>query len=273
LRAGLEPGASGVQAGRAIRKQKDFRFSMQQLGITHFFNLVFGALFGWLMQRVGVHPANPHAPINDVFALEMLVALLLIAFFVVVRLTLSVEKPGPAQQIAELTHEFVGGLGEQIIGHGYERYQAFITCVGLFIVINNLFGLLVGFPGITTPTGEPSVPLGIAVLTFLYYNYHGIRVQGPVQYVKHLAGPFWWLAWLILPIEVVSHLARMMSLTVRLYANMFASDMLTLVSFSLVPIVIPSVFLGLHAFVALIQAFVFMLLTMIYLSLAVAEEH
>lgn len=246
---------------------------MHELVITHFFNLIFGASFGWLMQLVGVHPANPHAPINNVFALELLVAFLLIAFFIVVRLTLSAEKPGPAQQVAEIVHEFADGLGEQIIGHGHERYMAFVTCVGLFIVLNNLFGLLVGFPGVETPTSDPSVPLGIAVLTFVYYNFHGLRVQGLVGYVKHLAGPFWWLAWLILPIEVVSHLARMMSLTIRLYANMFASDMLTLVSFSLIPLAVPVVFLGLHAFVALIQAFVFMLLAMIYLSLAVAEEH
>jgi F-type H+-transporting ATPase subunit a len=75
------------------------------------------------------------------------------------------------------------------------------------------------------------------------------------------------------PIEIVSHLARVMSLTIRLYANMFASDMLTLVWFSLVPIAIPAVFLGLHAFVSIIQAFVFMLLAMIYLSLAVAHDH
>jgi F-type H+-transporting ATPase subunit a len=247
---------------------------MQELGITHFFNLIFGPVFGRLIQLVGLHPANPLAPINDVFALEMLVVLGLNAFFVVVRFTLSAENPGPAQQVAELVHEFVSDMGDQVIGHGYERYQAFVTCVLLFVLLNNLFGLLVGLiPGVVTPTGEPAVPLGIAVLTFLYYNYHGVRVQGPIGYLKHFAGPFWWLAWLLFPIEVVSHLARMMSLTIRLYANMFASDMLTLVWFSLVPVAIPAVFLGLHAFVSLIQAFVFMLLAMIYLSLAVAEEH
>jgi F-type H+-transporting ATPase subunit a len=247
---------------------------MQELGITHFFNLIFGTFFGWLMQLVGFHPANPHAPINDVFALEMLVAFGLIAFFIVVRLTLSAENPGPAQQVAEMVHEFVGNMGEQVIGHGYEQYQSFVTCILLFVLLNNLMGLLVGLiPGVVTPTGEPAVPLGIAVLTFLYYNYHGVRVQGLLNYLKHFAGPFWWLAWLLFPIEIVSHLARMMSLTIRLYANMFASDMLTLVWFSLVPVAVPAVFLGLHAFVSIIQAFVFMLLAMIYLSLAVAQEH
>src|SRR5262249_24604761 len=127
--------------------------------------------------------------------------------------------------------------------------------------------------GVSAPTTSIMVTLGLAVPTFLYYNFHGIREQGPIGYVKHFAGPVWWMAWLILPIEIVSHLARIMSLSVRLYANMFAGDLVTLVFFSLIPVGIPVIFLGLHVFVSIIQAFVFMLLTMIYLSLAVAHEH
>ena len=91
--------------------------------------------------------------------------------------------------------------------------------------------------------------------------------------MKHFLGPIWWISWLIFPIEVISHLARMMSLTIRLYANMFASDLLTLVFFSMIPIGIPIIFLGLHFFVSIIQAYVFMLLTLIYLSGAVEQEH
>ena len=117
------------------------------------------------------------------------------------------------------------------------------------------------------------VTLGLAVPTFLYYNFYGVKEQGVVGYIKHFAGPVWWMAWLIFPIELVSHLARIMSLSVRLYANMFAGDLVTLVFFSLVPVGIPVIFLGLHLFVSLIQAFVFTLLTMIYLSLAVSHEH
>jgi F-type H+-transporting ATPase subunit a len=204
----------------------------------------------------------------------LLVVAGLIVFFLIVRSTLSVEHPNPAQQLTEILHEFVGDLGDQVIGHGYERFQAFATCVFLFVLLNNLLGLLIGLiPGMTTPTSQPYVPLGIAVLTFLYYNFHGFRVQGVVGYIKHFMGPLWWLSPLMFPIEVVSHLARMMSLTIRLYANMFASDLLTLVWFSLVPLVVPSIFLGLHALVSVIQAFVFMLLTMIYLSMAVTQEH
>jgi len=98
----------------------------------------------------------------------------LIAFFAVVRLTLSAEKPNPAQQIAEIIHTLGGDLGEQIIGHGYERFQSFYSCIFLFVLINNLLGLI---PGIAAPTVSPWVPLGLAVPTFLFYNYQGIRAQ------------------------------------------------------------------------------------------------
>ena len=194
----------------------------------------------------------------------------MIASFILVRLTLSVEKPNPAQSIAEIVNQLGGDLGEQIIGHGYEHFQPFYTCIFLFVLVNNLLGLI---PGISAPTSSPWVPLGLAVPTFLFYNYQGFRAQGLIGYLKHFCGPIWWMAWLLLPIELVSHLARMLSLTIRLYANMFASDMVSLGFFSLVPVGVPVIFLGLHVFVSIIQAFVFMLLTMIYLSLAVAKEH
>jgi F-type H+-transporting ATPase subunit a len=112
----------------------------------------------------------------------------------------------------------------------------------------------------------------VAVAVFLFYNFHGIRAQGFIGYLKHFAGPIWWIAWLLFPIEIISHLARMMSLSIRLWANMFAGDLVTLVAFSLVPLAIPAVFLGLHLFVSVIQAIVFTLLTMIYLGQAVAHE-
>jgi F-type H+-transporting ATPase subunit a len=243
---------------------------LENFWITRLLNHLFAPAVVSLMNLVGVHPADPSRPINDIFSLEVLVAVCLIVFFLIVRLTLSVEKPNPAQQIAEMIHEFTGSSASQIIGHNYERFQAFTTCVFLFIVINNLLGLI---PGVVTPTSAPVVPLGIALCTFLYYHFYGFKEQGFVGYLHHFAGPIWWLWWLLFPIEVVSHCARVMSLTIRLYANMFASDLVTLVFFSLVPVGIPAIFLGLHAGVSLIQAYVFMLLSMIYLSVAVSHEH
>jgi len=224
-------------------------------------------------QSIGVgaaEAAQTAVRVNQALALELLVVGGLIAFFAIVRLSLSVDKPNPAQQVAELIHDGIGDLADQIIGHGAQHYQAFVTCIFLFVLFNNLSGQI---PGVPAPTTSPWVPLGLAVPVFLYYNYQGFRAQGVLGYLKHFCGPIWWMAWLLLPIELVSHLARMLSLTIRLYANMFASDMVTLGFFSLIPVGIPSIFLGLHVFVSLIQAFVFMLLTMIYLSLAVAHEH
>jgi F-type H+-transporting ATPase subunit a len=238
--------------------------------ITQLLNHYCGGAVLSLMHLVGYKPAFAQAPIDDTFAMEIVAFLCLVAFFLFVRLTLSVEKPNPAQQIAELIHEFTGGQSEQIIGHDYERFQPFVTCVLLFILLNNCLGLI---PGVITPTSRPIVPLGIAVLTFLYYNFHGVRVQGPIGYLKHFAGPLWWLAPLMFPVEVVSHLARMMSLTIRLYANMLASDLLILISFSIFPFLTPIVFLELHLGVSIVQAYVFMLLSMIYLGMAVAQDH
>jgi len=241
----------------------------ESLALTRLLNSLFGGIVASALHVLGIN-VSPATAISDAFAIELLVAVCLIAFFVLVRLTLSVEKPQPAQQVAEMVHEGLGGLADQIIGHGYERFQAFLTCIFLFVLINNLIGLI---PGIPAPTTSPVVPLGLALPTFIYYNYQGFRAQGFFGYLKHFCGPIWWMAWLLLPIELVSHFARIMSLTIRLYANMYASDLVTLGFFSLIPIGVPSIFLGLHVFVSLIQAFVFTLLSMIYLSLATAHEH
>jgi len=242
----------------------------ESLALTRLLNQLFGGPVTSLLTALGVHPAHPGAPITDAYALELLIAALMVGFFLVVRATLSVEKPAAPQQFAEMIYEFVGGQAEQIIGHGYERFQAVVTVIFLFVISCNLIGLI---PGITAPTESPVVPLGIAILTFVYYNYHGFREQGVKGYLGHFAGPIWWIAPLLFPIEVVSHFARIMSLTIRLYANMFAGSLVTLVFFSLVPLGIPAIFLGLHLAVSAIQAYVFMLLAMIYLSQAVAHEH
>jgi F-type H+-transporting ATPase subunit a len=242
--------------------------------LTRFLDQTFGGIEASAFQSIvglsASDAAQQAAGVNNALALELLVVGGMIVFFLIVRMTLSVERPNPAQQVAEMVGEFTGGLGEQIIGHGYERYQAFVTCIFLFVLLNNLVGLI---PGVPPPTVSPWVPLGLALPTFIYYNYQGFREQGFIGYLKHFCGPIWWMAWLLLPIELVSHLARIMSLTIRLYANMYASDMVTLGFFSLIPIGVPAIFLGLHAFVSVIQAFVFMLLTMIYISLATTHEH
>jgi F-type H+-transporting ATPase subunit a len=240
--------------------------------ITHLLNQWFAAPVDSLLTALHIQPIHPSHPIDNTLTLELIVFAALILFFIIVRAGLSVEKPGSAQHLAELVHEFVVGQAEQVMGHGFEPFLPVVTCLAVFILACNLVGLL---PGIETPTANPIVPLGLALFTFVYYNWNGVRAQGPVGYAKHFMGPVWWIAPLMVPIEIISHFARILSLTVRLFANMLASDMITIIFFSMVPLALPLVGLGLHLFVAVIQAYIFMLLTMIYLGEATAhaEQH
>ena len=240
-----------------------------QLLFTRFLNQHFAAQTDSLLAGLRIHPLHPQAPITNAFAMELLIFVGLLLYFILIRVSLSVEKPAAIQHFAEITHEFVGAQSESIIGHGFERFVTYLTVLLLFILLGNLMGLI---PGLESPTANPVVPLGFAVVTFLYYHYHGIRANG-FSYVKQFLGPVWWLYPLMLPIEIISHFARVLSLTVRLYANMFAGDMVTLAFFSLIPIGVPLLFLGLHLGVAIIQAYVFMILATVYLSLAVAHDH
>ncbi len=240
-----------------------------QLLFTRFLNHLFARPVTLLLASLHITPAYPRAPITNAFSMELLVFVVLIAYFLLVRASLSVETPGGVQHLAEMTHEFVTEQGEQVIGEGSHRFTGYLTALLLFILLCNLVGLI---PGLMSPTSKVTVPLGFALVTFVYYHYHGIRVNG-AAYIKQFLGPLPLLAPLLLPIEIISHLARVLSLTVRLYANMFAGDLLTLAFFSLIPVGIPLLFLALHLGVAVIQAYVFMLLAAIYLSLAVAHEH
>ena len=241
----------------------------EQLWFTEFLNRYFGGIAAALLQMVGLQPTYAQAPISNPVAMEILVVLILLVFFIIVRTRLSVEKPGGLQHLVEATEEFIADQAHGVMGHGYERYIPYAVVLGYFILLGNLLGLV---PGFESPTANPTVPLGCALLTFVYYHYHGLRVHRHL-YIKQFIGPVWALAPLMLLIEVVSHFARILSLTVRLYANMFAGDMVTLAFFSLVPVLVPVAFLGLHLFVSLVQTFIFVMLTLVYLGMAVSEEH
>ena len=241
----------------------------EQLWLTEILNRLFAGPVTGLLQALHINPEYPQAPITNAVAMQLLVFLFLVVLFAVARVRLSVDNPGALQHVFEGAHGFVEGQSQEIIGHHSERYTPFLMTLTLFILISNLLGLI---PGFESPTAVPVVPLGCAVCAFVYYQSQGFRQHG-IAYLKHFMGPMWWLAIIMVPIEIISHLARMLSLTVRLYANMFAGDMVTWVFFSLVPIGIPIIFLGLHLGVSLLQTYIFVLLTMVYLSGAVAEEH
>jgi F-type H+-transporting ATPase subunit a len=241
----------------------------KQLLFTRFLNAHFAPQVVALLHALHVQPAHPSAPITNAFAMELLVFAALLVWFIAIRLSLNVENPGGIQHVAEWTNEFVGTQSEAIIGHGYARFTSYLTALALFILLGNLIGLV---PGLESPTADVVVPLGLALVTWFFYHFHGIRENG-FAYIKQFLGPVWWLTPLLLPIEIISHLARVLSLTVRLYANMFAGDLVTLAFFSLIPIGVPLIFMGLHLGVAVVQAYVFFILASIYLSLAVSHEH
>ena len=222
-----------------------------------------------VLQALGAQPISAQAPISNAVAMEVLVLGVLLVSFILVRTRLSVENPGGLQHVFESFQGFIEDESHNIIGHGSQAFTAFLSALFLFILIANLFGVI---PGLEAPTASVVVPLGLAVFTFVYYHVHGVRQHG-LGYIKQFLGPMWWLAWLMLPLEIISHFARLLSLTVRLYANMFAGDLVTLAFFSIIPIALPIVFLGLHIFVALLQAYIFVLLAMVYLAGAVAAEH
>jgi F-type H+-transporting ATPase subunit a len=170
----------------------------------------------------------------------------------------------------EAVYSFVSGQAHDAVEHDSGKYVPFMGTLFIFILFMNLIGVI---PGFESPTMTPAVPAGLAISVFLYYNWMGFRVQGVGRYLAHFAGPMIALAPLMIPIELISHLARPLSLTIRLFANMFAGEKVTVTFLSLTFIGIPAVFMGLHVFVAFLQAFIFMLLTVIYVSGAVAHEH
>jgi F-type H+-transporting ATPase subunit a len=241
----------------------------EQLLFTRLLNHWFAAPVTALLTALHVRPEYPQAPISNAVAMEVLVVGFLLIVFIMVRSSLSVESPGGLQHMFEGINGFIEGQSRDVIGHHSERFTPFLVTLGLFILIANLFGVV---PGLESPTASPVVPLGCAICAFVYYQLQGFRASG-VGYLKHFLGPMWWLSPLMLPLEIISHLARLMSLTIRLYANMFAGDMVTLVFFSLIPLAVPVLFLGLHIGVALLQAYIFVLLTTVYLAGAVATEH
>jgi F-type H+-transporting ATPase subunit a len=252
---------------------------MEQLVLTAFLNRLFGPAVLALLQALHIHPKHPATPISNSFAMELLVVLLLTIFFIAVRSRLSVERPGGLQHTMEGIHGFVTDLAGDTIAQHAEKYVPYLTVLAMFILSCNLIGLV---PGLESPTAVPIVPLGCALFTWFYYHYHGVRENGPVGYLAHFIGPQdkdipillrIFLPILMFPIEAFSHLARVMSLTVRLFANMFAGEMVTLVFFSLVPLGLPLIFEGLHIGVSIIQTYIFVLLAAAYLGEATAHGH
>jgi F-type H+-transporting ATPase subunit a len=239
-----------------------------ELWITKIFNDHLAAFGNSMTGLVGFAP-QPRPWANFV-VMEIVVALFIIVLFAMLRPRLSADNPGKFQHTFELIYDFLNGQTEEQLGHHGMRYMGYFGTLFIFILFMNLIGVV---PGFESPTMNPSVPAGCAVATFIYYNLVGIQANGILKYLAHFAGPMWWMAPLMIPIEIISHLARPLSLTIRLYANMYAGEQVTMVFLSLTYFLVPAVFMGLHVFVSLLQAYIFMLLTMMYVAGATAHEH
>jgi F-type H+-transporting ATPase subunit a len=269
---------------------------MEQNWLTAIMNHWFGAAVARALAAMGIHVSDPANPIPTSFVMTLAVVLIGMLLVLLLKPRISAERPGGAQQVAELLLTNPLGFGisdvlEDSGGHQALKFVPLVGTIGIFVLLSNLISLI---PAFQSPTGHPSVPLACAIIVFLYYNWQGLRHHGPLGYAKHFAGPMWQISWLIFPVEIISHSARLLSLTVRLWANIFASELLYVTFLGLlmapslylaqknvaagyiagiVPATLPILFMGLHAFVAIIQAFVFTILPAIYLGMATAEEH
>jgi F-type H+-transporting ATPase subunit a len=270
--------------------------------ITEWFNQVFGVFALRLLHALHIQSADyEKPPIPEYVVMSIVVLIIGTILVLILRSRLSVERPGAMQQTAELLLTNPLGFGikdllEENVEHGAEKFIAFTGSVSIFILLANLLSV---FPAFSSPTGNAVVPLGCAALTFLYFNWQGIRHHGPGGYLLTFAGSprhaaDWALSPLLFPVELISTTARLLSLTVRLWANIFASDLIYMIFIGLLlgpfewawhkspalgavvwifPALIPIVFVALHIFVSVIQAYIFTVLPAIYLGLAVAEEH
>lgn len=222
-----------------------------------------------LVKWVNALVPGPTIPMHVI--METIVVLGCMMFFALARLRFSVESPGRLQQALELLVEFIDDQLESNIGHGAQKYLNIVGTLTVFILSCNLIGLI---PGFGAPTSSINVTAGCAIIVFFYYQFQGMKEQGVLKYLKHFIGPIPVLAPLMVPIEIIGHLARPFSLSVRLFANIYAEESVIAVFFGLIPLLIPLPFMVYAIFGGLLQTFIFVTLTMVYLGGAVAaEEH
>jgi F-type H+-transporting ATPase subunit a len=264
------------------------------LWITVIVNKLFGGAALALLAALHIHRESTEYPIPNHVSMELLVFVLSVVFFLWLKRRISVDRPGATQQVMELLLTNPMGVGvrdliQQNI-HDGERYLPMIGTIGIFVLFCNLINII---PTLEAPTANVTVPLGCATIVFVYYNYCGVAKHGPFGYAKHFLGPVPAIGPIMLPIELFSHLFRMLSLTVRLWVNMMVSEILYIIFLGLMldvymfvgklnsvgyasailPLGVPLAFIALHIFVGVLQAFVFTILPVVYVAGAVAEQH
>jgi F-type H+-transporting ATPase subunit a len=243
------------------------------LWIVQAVNALFGPMVGALLAALGRPVPQGVQVIPDYLVMAALIVVAWTVVCLIVRRSLSVENPGRLQILVEDGVAAVQSMLHDYVGHKGPRYLAIVTTMFVFILTGNLMGLI---PGLMAPTGNINVTLGCALTVAVYYHIQGIKEQGLGSYLKHFAAPPGapiFLAPIMLPIEIISHLSRVLSLSLRLFGNIFGEELVILILFSIIPFVVPLPMMFLGIITASLQAFIFVLLTTIYLGGAVATEH
>ena len=241
--------------------------------LFHPVNALLVALFGappegW--QRAMGLAGDAGVWLPDHVIMALLVVAIVAALLIWARRSYSLEHPSTLQQGLEVLLSGLSNLLEDVVGHGRGReFVPFVVALTFFIFISNSFGLIFF---LQPPTANTSTTFALSLTAFLFYNIVGIRRHGPVNYAKQFVGPVWWLFPLMVPIEIISHLARVLSLALRLFGNIFGEHTATGMFLVIVPLFVPAM-LGLGLLGAAIQTFIFIMLTSVYVSGAVAEEH
>lgn len=231
---------------------------------------IFGAPTETWKQALGI-PLEEAAWLPDHVLNAMFIVVVVAVLLLLARRSYSVDKPSSLQQVLELLVSGLRNMCEDVIGHGLGRpFVPFIAALAFFIFLSNISGLVFF---LAPATGNTSTTFALSITAFLFYNIIGVRRQGVIGYAKQFVGPVWWLFPLMIPLEIISHLARVLSLALRLFGNIFAEHTATGIFMAMVPFVVPWGMMGIGILGSTIQAFIFIMLTAVYISGAVAEEH
>jgi F-type H+-transporting ATPase subunit a len=209
---------------------------------------------------------NHYIPEQVTYTLFVFVILVLLSVLATRRLAVY---PGQTQNVMEVIIGGFDGLLNEIMGDNGRKFFPLVATIGLFILFSNLLGII---PGFESPTSNINTNAAMAIIVFLSTHVVGLKEHG-LKYFKQFLGPVWWLIPLMLPIEVISHISRPLSLTFRLFGNIKGEDIVLLVVLFLVPWFVPLPVFILMIFTSLVQTLVFMLLTMMYIAGAMEEGH
>jgi F-type H+-transporting ATPase subunit a len=241
------------------------------LWIVEWVNALLGPLVAAAAKPFGYHFQGEVIP--PFMVMTILITAAITVLGLVMRSRLSVENPSGFQIILEDAVLSIKGMLEEWIGPEGPDYMPLIATFGIFILIGNYAGLV---PGLMAPTSSINVTLGCAITTWVYYHFQGIRKQGILKYAAHFAAPPGaplWMAPVMLPIELISHASRLLSLSLRLFGNIFGEELVILILGSIVPYIVPLPIMFLGLITGALQAFIFVLLSIIYLQAAVAVHH